>query len=173
MIRFLLLVASLCTALPAAARTQSARCAVNFAGGVPPAVDAKHSVQTRLLCFRGFAVQYSGLTKTPLWSAEHLTPRRMRAADAQPREGAFHPEPRLPATMQSTLADYRGSGYDRGHMAPSGDMPDPRSQRDSFSLANIVPQAPCNNQVIWEQIESGVRAYVAEGNDVFVVTRPI
>ena len=58
-------------------------------------------------------------------------------------------------------------------MSPSGDMPDLSSQQESFSLANIIPQSPCNNEVIWEQIESAVRGYVSAGNEVFVVTGPI
>jgi endonuclease G, mitochondrial len=100
--RLLLLLAGLCLPLPAGARTQPANCAVNIADGVRPAVDAKHAVQSRLLCFHGFAVHYSGLTKTPLWSAEHLTPDRIQAADALPREGKFHAEPRLPVRMRTT-----------------------------------------------------------------------
>jgi endonuclease G, mitochondrial len=79
----------------------------------------------------------------------------------------------LPARMRATLNDCKWSGYDRGHRAPSGGMPDQRSQQDSFSPANIVPQAPCNNQVIWEQIESVVRAYASDGSDVFVITGAI
>jgi hypothetical protein len=53
LIRLLLLVAVLCLPLPATTRTPPACCAVNFAGGILSAVDAKHAAQSRLLCFRG------------------------------------------------------------------------------------------------------------------------
>jgi endonuclease G len=47
------------------------------------------------------------------------------------------------------------------------------AQFQSFSLANMIPQHPCNNEVLWETIESGVRAFVLARNEVYVVTGPI
>ena len=58
-------------------------------------------------------------------------------------------------------------------MAPSGDMPDARSQRQSFSLANIVPQAPRLNRGVWEGIESAVRDLAVRDGALFVVTGPL
>ena len=77
----------------------------------------------------------------------------------------------MPADERSWLSDYRRSGFDRGHMAPNGDMSTPESQEESFSLANMVPQDPCNNEVLWEGIESAVRD-IALRDEVFVVTGP-
>lgn len=90
------------------------------------------------LCFNGFNVMYSGTSKTPLWSAEHLSP--MRLSQKIKREDSFHEELRVNPEHRALLSDYRGSGYDRGHMAPNGDMLSKQSQADSFSLANMVPQ---------------------------------
>jgi endonuclease G, mitochondrial len=149
-------------------------CAPQYYKGVSPAITSeKLAGQTRALCFSEIAVMYSGLARTPIWSAERLTPARIAAAHAlaRPRSNAFHEEPGLPEDERSSLADYRRSGYDRGHMAPNGDMSTPEAQEESFSLANMIPQDPCNNEVLWEGIESAVRELASE-TDVYVVTGP-
>lgn len=149
-------------------------CPEHFSGGRAPAlVEPKLRPRTHELCYSGYAVLFSGLTRTPLWSAEHLTAERIGEARGQERVNAFHPDPNLPPEERSELSDYARSGYDRGHMAPSGDMPDPRSQEESFSLANIIPQDPDNNRQLWAKIESGVRDLAVEAGEVYVVTGPI
>lgn len=129
--------------------------------------------RTRELCFEAFAVLHSGLTRTPLYSAEHLTRDRVDAAANLPRINTFHPETRLPPADRSTLADYKASGYDRGHMSPNHDMPTASAQQESFSLANMVPQARKINQNLWEGIESAVRDAVKPGTGVYVITGPL
>lgn len=124
------------------------------------------------LCFNGFNVMYSGVSKTPLWVAENLTPARL--SQKIPREDNFHEELQVKAEHRSTLADYKATGYDRGHMAPNADMPNKAAQSDSFSLANMVPQAPKNNQQVWRELEEATRAIVTkQKQDVYVVTGPV
>lgn len=128
----------------------------------------KHSYP---LCFNGFNVMYSGVSKTPLWVAEYLTPARLKQKIK--REDNFHVEDRVAPQHRALLSDYRGSGYDRGHMAPNGDMPNTAAQYDSFSLANMVPQTPQNNQKIWRELEEATRAMVTkQKQNVYVVTGP-
>lgn len=148
-------------------------CPEQFAGGRPPVIDAPRGRASRTLCFSQFAVRYSGQTKTPLWSAERLTGARLRASSGMPRAGDFHEEPRLPAARRPELKDYRRTGYDRGHMAPSGDMSTLAAQRESFSLINIIPQHPCSNQGLWSGIESAVRRMATSQDELFVVTGPV
>ncbi len=141
---------------------------------LPPSRARSSPRQTHPICFSEIAVLYSGISRTPLWSAEHLTPARIEHARSLPRlrSNAFHEEPRVPEEERSELSDYRRSGFDRGHMAPNGDMSTPEAQEESFSLANMIPQDPCNNEVLWEGIESAVRDIALSGDEVFVVTGP-
>ncbi|WP_343682035.1 DNA/RNA non-specific endonuclease [Acinetobacter baylyi] len=153
---------------------ENSGCLNQFYREVPPVL-VKDSLQSNsyALCFNGFNVMYSGVSKTPLWSAEHLTPQRLSTKIK--REDSFHEETRISnASHRALLSDYRGSGYDRGHMSPNGDMSDTKAQQDSFSLANMVPQAPKNNQHIWRELEEATRALVVkQKQDVFVVTGPV
>jgi endonuclease G len=148
-------------------------CPAQFAEGRPPATEPARDRAARTLCFSGFAVRHSGATRTPLWSAEKLTGERLRRAAGLPRTGKFHEERRLPQSGRSGLSDYRRTGYDRGHMAPSGDMPDPEAQNESFTLANMVPQHPCSNQVTWYGLEQSVREIALRQDELYVVTGPI
>ncbi len=153
---------------------QARSCTGHFAGGTQPVLtNPRLAADTTLLCYQAFAVLYSGLARTPLYAAEHLTAARVEAARRVDRVDAFHEEAQLPEAARSELADYAGSGWDRGHMAPSGDMPSPGTQAESFSLANIVPQNPDLNRRLWAGIESSVRALAIERGDLFVVTGPL
>ena len=156
---------------PAAVHAES--CTDHYLDGTAPRIlNAKLSRETEALCFNEFAVMHSGITRTPLWSAEHLQAEQIAAAQQLSRENSFHAEDRLPAGERAELADYARSGYDRGHMAPNGDMPDRDSQHDSFSLANIVPQDGENNRHLWAAIEGAVRKMAKREGDLYVVTGP-
>lgn len=149
-------------------------CNDHFASGAAPVITseslAKKTVQ---LCFEEFAVMHSGASRTPLWSAEHLTAKQVQAARGLKRKNAFHPEDKLPPSDRAELADYARSGFDRGHLAPNGDMDSETAQHESFSLANIIPQHPKNNQRIWAAIEEAVRDYTEAQGSVYIVTGPI
>jgi len=152
----------------------SKACPEKFIGGEPPKItNERLATRAYELCFQGFAVLSSGITKTPLWSAEHLTRGNIESARHQERVNIFHEESRLPFADRATLDDYKRSGFDRGHMSPSGDMPDAASQAESFSLANMIPQNPNNNRGLWEGVESAVRDLASEDGEIYVVTGPI
>jgi endonuclease G len=174
----LLLVASVLAAtLVTGARANAAdqpfnSCLNEFWHDQPPAISVQGPLYA--LCASYFATLYSGRTETPLYSAEDLTAQQIEAAIHMPRDNAFHQDQRLPATVASTLEEYRDSGYDRGHMAPSGDEPDGFSQYQSFALSNMIPQNANDNRYLWAEIETAVRELVLSGRDeVFVVTGPL
>jgi len=147
------------------------QCSQSFYGGVyPEFTNPKLSNNTQALCMDGFAVMYSGVSRTPLWSAEYLDRKRLQQAKEIDREDSFHEESRLPKSMRAKLSDYSGSGYDRGHLAPNGNMANRSQQYDSFSLANIAPQSPRNNRYIWRNIESATRYLTQQYGEVYTIT---
>jgi endonuclease G len=157
-----------------AALAMPTACPEHFADGEAPEIsDPKLAMQTVPLCYTAFAVMHSGVSRTPLWSAERLDRERIGNAQAMKRRNAFHAEPRLDPEQRAELRDYSRSGYDRGHMSPSGDMPDERSQQESFSLANIIPQDRNNNQNLWAGIEEKTRGLAMRRREIYVITGPM
>lgn len=125
----------------------------------------------RDLCFDDFAIYYSPTDKKPIYTVERLNGEQLQAPRPR-RTNQFYEEARLPFHERALLADYRGSGYDRGHNVPAGDMTRERGMAQSFSLANMMPQARQNNQGIWaKRVEEPTRMYIkrAQG-DVYVFT---
>ena len=144
-----------------------------MSGIAPDIVNAKLAAKTRELGFDDFVVMHSGVTMSPLWSAEHLTRINLMSAKGMERHNTFHPEEQLPISERSELKDYAKSGFDRGHMAPNADMPTESAQWQCFSLANMIPQNPDNNRHVWERIESSVRSMAKERGELYVITGPL
>ena len=162
----------LATLLPAFAAEDFAACPQFFAQGTPPAIGKRPT--DRALCYEAFAILHSGESKTPVFVAQRLN--RASVADAgEKRTNKFFADARLRSAERATLEDYKGSGFDRGHMAPAGDMPNPTAMAQSFSLANMVPQASEHNRGVWaKDVEAATRKYASRASgDVFVITGPV
>jgi endonuclease G len=146
------------------------QCNSMFPNSKAPDVPQKN---VRELCFNDFAVEYSVDSKTPVYSVERLNYLTMNGPKEK-RTNHFHEEPMLRQSERSTLEDYKGSGLDRGHMAPAGDRKNPVAMEESFSLSNMIPQNPTNNRSAWaKNVEAPTRKFAmrAQG-DVYVFTGP-
>ncbi|MWL91415.1 DNA/RNA non-specific endonuclease [Cupriavidus sp. SW-Y-13] len=170
MIRHLAVALLLAANAAAASAKDTAKCG-NILESGQPAV-SRSVGNTKLLCYRAYAVLYSPQTRTALWSAERLTGAAADAARTLPRDSDFYEEDRLPAGERAQLRDFVRSGYDRGHLAPSGDFGDNASQAESFSLANVVPQNSTSNRRTWSHIETSTRKLARQYGAIHVVTGP-
>ncbi|PXX44029.1 DNA/RNA non-specific endonuclease [Undibacterium pigrum] len=160
--------------LPVPGTGEFAGCRQFFTKGQIPALKQASEMRPRALCFSAFAVMHSGKSHTPIYVAEKLNRQILLRARDNERSNQFYADARLPSAERAELDDYKGSGYDRGHMAPAADMVDSTAMAQSFSLANMVPQAPVNNRKTWASIEKATRQYIlrAQG-DVYVITGPV
>jgi endonuclease G, mitochondrial len=148
------------------------QCNYLYAGGAAPVfTNLRMSPKTQELCSSEFVVMHSGVTRGPLWSAEHLTSKQLTSMP--PRVNGFHADQRLPMEDRAELKDFARSGYDRGHMSPSGDENSPEAQHESFALSNMVPQNPNNNRQLHAQIESEVRHFAESNGELYVITGPL
>jgi len=131
------------------------------------------SHQPVLLCRLGYALSFDINRKVPAWVAYHLTAAHM--AGNLPRSNNFRPDPDLTEGERAELKDYKGSGYDRGHMAPAGSMRwSARTMSESFLLSNMAPQVGVGfNRGIWKKLEGDVRNWTEARGELYVVTRPI
>lgn len=157
---------------PSYAAEDFAACLQFFANGKPPVVAPRPT--NRALCYDAFAILHSGESKTPVYVAEKLNRELVADADEK-RTNRFFTDARLRTAERATLEDYKNSGYDRGHMAPAGDMPTAQAMAQSFSLANMVPQAPEHNRGVWaKSVEMATRNYVKRATgDVYIITGPV
>lgn len=165
--RFLLQVACLCyLSVQVALAGPIEECKEFTTYGVPGRVGD-------LLCRKGYLLSHDPVRKTPVWVAEHLT--REKAKMGIKRSDDFRPDADLEPGKRAELSDYRGSGYDRGHMAPAGDMAwDEQAMSESFYLSNMVPQVGIGmNRGIWMELEKKVRNWVLERGELYVYSGPI
>jgi len=150
------------------------QCSENFAEGRAPTSASFQQMRTRALCYNSFAVLHSGVTKTPLFAAEKLNRDVLLDARGEKRHDKFFADARLPRAERAELEDYRGSGLDRGHLAAAANRANPDAMAQSFSLANIVPQARVNNQRTWAKLEKDTRQYAMRARgDVYVISGPV
>ncbi len=90
----------------------------------------------------------------------------------QKRTNNFKKDDRIYPTVGSR--DYRGSGFNRGHLAPAGDMKLNRTAMSAtFYMTNMSPQRSSFNSGVWAALESGIRKQVLKRGDALVITAPI
>ncbi len=119
----------------------------------------------------GYTVSYNSRLRIPNWVAYEFLDSELYG-DFERRE-EFTPDPDFKG-RQAYDTDYRGSGWDRGHLAPSGDMKwSSQVQKESFYLTNVCPQNHNLNSGLWNDLEKQVRYETRYYGSVWVVTGPV
>ncbi len=119
----------------------------------------------------GFSLLYDEEHEQPLWVAYHLTQEELYGTAK--RKDNFRSDSFIP-TESASLSDYKGSGYDRGHLIPAADLSwSEEAMSDSFYMSNMSPQEPQFNRGIWSSLEATVRNFADTEGEIYVVTGPI
>ena len=133
-------------------------------------VVASASLPQQIVDYGGFTISFSASHHIPNYAAWKLT-RDMTSGTA-PRENQFYTDPAVRGCPETY--DYSYSGYDRGHMCPAGDMKWSRAaMHNSFSLANICPQAKTLNTGAWKRLEEKCRQWAQADSMIVIICGPI
>ena len=153
------------SAIPAFAWNQRApfpvaQCQVHAPYGFPQA----QGVQP--LCQQAYLVGYDAAAKLPKFVTYELLPQNALGCVA--RTNAFVTNQFIQNGARPD--DYAGTGYDKGHMAPDGDLSwDVQVEFESFLMTNMSPQAGSLNRGIWKLLETSVRGWAVQRNQSYWV----
>ena len=140
--------------------------------GNPSSATSVATATTNYLITRPqYALSYNNTTREPNWVSWNLTSADVGTSG---RSTNFFQDTTLPAGFYQVLtSDYSGSGYDRGHMCPSGDRTITEADNEAtFFMTNMIAQSPDNNQGVWANFESECRSIAAAGNEVLIISGP-
>lgn len=131
----------------------------------------QRALRDTIYYYTGFSLSYAEEFEQAHWVAYvHCRAKQARVAS---RTNTFLVDTSI-STGSATHADYRGSGYDRGHLAPAGDMTwSATAMRESFYYSNMSPQLPQLNRGTWKTLEEKVRFWVSEFDTIYIVTGPV
>ncbi|HEY3371448.1 MAG TPA: DNA/RNA non-specific endonuclease [Prolixibacteraceae bacterium] len=119
----------------------------------------------------GYSFLYKEEYEQSSWVAYELT--KEETQKVVKRSNQFKPDPAV-STLTANNADYAGSGYDKGHLAPAADMGwSATTMAESFYFSNMSPQVPGFNRGIWKKLEELVRSWAIENNSLLIVTGPV
>lgn len=126
----------------------------------------------QILYRTGYTTSYNREYKLPNWTAWHLTASHTNGP--YKRKGVTYTEDKEVGYPRATNADYRQSGYDRGHMCPSGDNKwSHQAQEDCFLFTNMCPQSHNLNGGDWNDLEMLCRRWAERYGDIYIVCGPL
>jgi endonuclease G len=106
------------------------------------------------------------------WVAYDVTRREIMQSHVE-RTNDFREDPLLGQNSPED-DDYKGSGYDRGHLAPAADMAySADAMSESFYMSNMTPQHKGLNRGRWKSLETQVRKWAIERDSLWVVSGPV
>ena len=118
------------------------------------------------ICREAYLVAYDAPVKIPAYVAYTLLPQN--ALGCFPRTNAFVADASVP--NGATPSDYAGTGYDKGHAAPDGDLSWSQIvEYESFLMTNMYPQHGSLNRGIWKLLETSVRGWAVQRNQPFTI----
>lgn len=131
----------------------------------------KTNSKDKIITHTGYSLLYNEIHEQADWVAYQLT--KEETVKLYERTNKFILDPKI-NTITASDIDYKGSGYDRGHLAPASDMGwSSITMKESFYYSNMSPQNPSFNRGIWKKLEELVRTWAVENNNIYIVTGPV
>ena len=119
------------------------------------------------ICREAYLVAYDVSVKIPVYVAYTLLPHN--AMGCFPRTNAFVADQSLGGTG-ARPDDYTGTGYDKGHAAPDGDLSwSQQVEYESFLMTNMYPQHGSLNRGVWKLLETAVRGWAVQTNQSYTI----
>ncbi|XP_058448112.1 endonuclease G, mitochondrial [Malaya genurostris] len=123
-----------------------------------------------------YVLSYDRRTRVAHWVFEHLTAERVKHNDAVDRSKCdFKPDDSIHPFFRSLNSDYKGSGFDRGHLAAAGNhKAEQKHCEQTFFLTNMAPQVGVGfNRDKWNNLERHIRKLTKEYPNVYCCTGPL
>ena len=128
--------------------------------------------ETTFLRRYAYRCWYSETMRIPLAVSWYLTGDHV-SGNFKRKGVAFHPDYDVKG-ISVTTHDYMQSGYDRGHMCPSGDNKwNQKAQEQSFLMTNICPQNHNLNTNDWNDLEQKCRQWAKRYGRIYIVCGPV
>jgi endonuclease G len=118
------------------------------------------------LCHYAYLTVVDPQAKIPVYVSYTLTPQH--SLGCLPRSDAFAADASI--LNGAVPSDYAGTGFDKGHVAPNGDMSwETQAELESFLMTNIFPQLPSLNRGIWKLLETSIRGWSFQNGQIFTI----
>lgn len=139
-----------------------------FFAGPPVRIGAPAVSDVRMIDKGEFIVGWSPSLRHPLWVAYRVPAEKAYEAGKRPSFRADASAPGSPAASA-----YKGTGYDRGHMAPNYAIATrfgTEAQKETFCMSNVAPQKPGLNRGPWREIEHRIaELWTAKYGEIWVI----
>nr|XP_015222367.1 PREDICTED: endonuclease G, mitochondrial isoform X2 [Lepisosteus oculatus] len=120
-----------------------------------------------------YVVSYDSRNRTAHWVIEQLNGETL-TGDSDRKFCDFKEDDTVHSYHRAANADYKGSGFDRGHLAAAANHKwSQKAMEETFYLSNVAPQNPHLNQNAWNNLEKYCRALTRHYQNVFVCTGPL
>lgn len=105
-----------------------------------------------------YALEWNAEKKHAAWVAFSFD--EVTSKDVVSRTDAWDVDPGLPADMQTTEAQHKSDGYDKGHICASEDrVYSKEANEQTFYYSNMSPQISSFNQGFWQKLEARVQKW--------------
>lgn len=135
--------------------------------------DPNQSLSSPIIFRDNYVLSFDERMRNPKWVFEKITKTELEG-DASRKNCDFKQDLEIHEFFRAQNTDYKGSGYDRGHLAAAANhTKSPTVLQETFLLSNICPQHPGLNRKMWKRLEGYTRSLAKQYESVYVCSGPL